>query len=280
MALINSSSAASSLATRRDNSRFHIGIDDHAVVIRLPGIHSGPQTLSHNHLRARCRSINPADDHADVSLHSDSSGISNEAVESSRRPGGQSLRPSPAHRKKPYPTSLGDSKPKAAATTPCKKVRTTMEPRLDIMTNGVAAVVIPCRGEQGRRRLFPTCGNPGADEDPGQPDQRLRLLPGHAHRGRREGRRDPGAAQPCRRVAGSGGVFTEAERAALELTEQGTRIADGGGVTDEAWANAAKHYDDDEPTAIVSQIAIINAFNRLNVIMQRPAGDYQAGQFG
>ena len=75
-------------------------------------------------------------------------------------------------------------------------------------------------------------------------------------------------------------VFTEAERAALELTEQGTRIADGGGVTDEAWANAAKHYDDDQLTAIVSQIAIINAFNRLNVIMQRPAGDYQAGQFG
>ena len=75
-------------------------------------------------------------------------------------------------------------------------------------------------------------------------------------------------------------VFTEAERAAVELTEQGTRIADGGGVTDEAWANAAKHYDGDELTAIVSQIAIINAFNRLNVIMQRPAGDYQAGQFG
>ena len=40
-------------------------------------------------------------------------------------------------------------------------------------------------------------------------------------------------------------VFTEAERAALELTEQGTRIADAaGGVTDEAWANAAKHYDE------------------------------------
>ena len=75
-------------------------------------------------------------------------------------------------------------------------------------------------------------------------------------------------------------VFTEAERAALELTEQGTRIADGGGVTDEAWANAAKHYDDDQLTAIVSQIAIINAFNRLNVILQRPAGDYQPGQFG
>jgi AhpD family alkylhydroperoxidase len=75
-------------------------------------------------------------------------------------------------------------------------------------------------------------------------------------------------------------VFTEAERAALELTEQGTRIADGGGVTDEAWTNAAKHYDDDQLAALVSQIAVINAFNRLNVILQRPAGDYQPGQFG
>jgi AhpD family alkylhydroperoxidase len=75
-------------------------------------------------------------------------------------------------------------------------------------------------------------------------------------------------------------VFTEAERAALELTEQGTRIADGGGVTDDAWANAAKHYDDDQLAALVAQIAVINAFNRLNVILQRPAGDYQPGQFG
>ena len=75
-------------------------------------------------------------------------------------------------------------------------------------------------------------------------------------------------------------VFTEPERAALELAEQGTRIADGGSVTDEAWANAAKHYDDDQLAAIVSQIAIINAFNRLNVIVQRPAGDYEPGQFG
>jgi AhpD family alkylhydroperoxidase len=75
-------------------------------------------------------------------------------------------------------------------------------------------------------------------------------------------------------------VFSEAERAALELTEQGTRIADGGSVTDEAWANAAKHYDDDQLAALVSQIAVINAFNRLNVILQRPAGDYRPGQFG
>ncbi|SNT23818.1 alkylhydroperoxidase AhpD family core domain-containing protein [Streptosporangium subroseum] len=76
-------------------------------------------------------------------------------------------------------------------------------------------------------------------------------------------------------------VFTEAERAALELTEQGTRIADAaGGVPDEVWANAAKHYDEDQLAALVSLIALINAFNRLNVIIQQPAGDYQPGQFG
>ncbi|RAY11437.1 carboxymuconolactone decarboxylase family protein [Actinomadura craniellae] len=75
-------------------------------------------------------------------------------------------------------------------------------------------------------------------------------------------------------------VFTEAERAALELTEQGTRIADAaGGVTDEAWANAAKHYDEDQLTALVSGIALINAFNRLNVIVQQPGGDYQPGRW-
>ncbi|WP_406380742.1 carboxymuconolactone decarboxylase family protein [Streptomyces sp. NBC_01618] len=76
-------------------------------------------------------------------------------------------------------------------------------------------------------------------------------------------------------------VFTDAERAALELAEQGTRIADAaGGVGDEVWANAAKHYDEEQLGALVSLIAVINAFNRLNVITQQPAGDYQPGQFG
>ncbi len=76
-------------------------------------------------------------------------------------------------------------------------------------------------------------------------------------------------------------VFTEAERAAFELTEQGTRIADAaGGVSDEAWENAAKHYDDDQLAALVSLIALINAYNRMNVIVRQPAGDYQPGMFG
>jgi AhpD family alkylhydroperoxidase len=73
-------------------------------------------------------------------------------------------------------------------------------------------------------------------------------------------------------------VFSDAERAALELTEQGTRIADAaGGVTDEAWASAAKHYDEEQLAALVCAIAVINAFNRGNVIIRQPAGDYQPG---
>ncbi|MFF3344929.1 carboxymuconolactone decarboxylase family protein [Streptomyces sp. NPDC002779] len=76
-------------------------------------------------------------------------------------------------------------------------------------------------------------------------------------------------------------VFTEAERAALDLAEQGTRIADAaGGVPDEVWENAAKHYDEEQLGALVAIIALINTYNRVNVLLQQPAGDYQVGMFG
>lgn len=75
-------------------------------------------------------------------------------------------------------------------------------------------------------------------------------------------------------------VFTEAERAALELAEEGTRTADGaGGVADEVWARAAKHYDEGELNALVLLIALMNMANRINLITQQPGGDYVAGQF-
>ncbi|MET7996964.1 carboxymuconolactone decarboxylase family protein [Amycolatopsis sp. NPDC005232] len=76
-------------------------------------------------------------------------------------------------------------------------------------------------------------------------------------------------------------VFTEAERAALELTEQGTRVADAAsGVTDEAWTDAAKHFDEEQLVALISLIAVINSYNRINIINQQPAGSYRVGQFG
>ena len=65
-----------------------------------------------------------------------------------------------------------------------------------------------------------------------------------------------------------------------EPAEQGTRIADAAsGVTDQAWANAAEHYDDDDLlAALVSLIALVNTCNRINVATRQPAGDYQPGQ--
>jgi AhpD family alkylhydroperoxidase len=75
-------------------------------------------------------------------------------------------------------------------------------------------------------------------------------------------------------------VFTEAERAALELAEEGTRVADAaGGVSDEAWAQAAIHFDQEQLTALVIHICFMNMVNRANIITRQPAGDYKAGQF-
>ena len=49
---------------------------------------------------------------------------------------------------------------------------------------------------------------------------------------------------------------------------------------DEAWANAAKHYDEEQLAALVSLIVLINAANRLAVFTRQAGGDCQPGQFG
>jgi AhpD family alkylhydroperoxidase len=75
-------------------------------------------------------------------------------------------------------------------------------------------------------------------------------------------------------------VFTEAERAALALAEEGTRLADAHqGVSDETWALVRKHYDDDQTVALVCLVALINAANRLAVITHQQGGSYEAGMF-
>ena len=75
-------------------------------------------------------------------------------------------------------------------------------------------------------------------------------------------------------------VFTEAERAALALAEEGTRIADAdGGVSDETWARARKHYDDDQLGSLVCVIGLINAANRMSVILNNLGGSYEPGMF-
>jgi AhpD family alkylhydroperoxidase len=75
-------------------------------------------------------------------------------------------------------------------------------------------------------------------------------------------------------------VFTDAERAALALTEEGTRLGDGNhGVSDETWAQVRQHYDDDQIVALVALVALINATNRLSVIVNYQGGSYQPGMF-
>ena len=71
--------------------------------------------------------------------------------------------------------------------------------------------------------------------------------------------------------------FTDAERAALALTEAGTRLADNAGaVPDEVWNEAARHYDEAQLAALTVAIAGINAFNRMNAITRQVTGEWVA----
>ena len=68
--------------------------------------------------------------------------------------------------------------------------------------------------------------------------------------------------------------FTEAERAALALTEAVTRLADRPDpVPDEVWDEAARHYDEAQLAALVLSIAAINTWNRLNVATRQITSD-------
>jgi AhpD family alkylhydroperoxidase len=67
--------------------------------------------------------------------------------------------------------------------------------------------------------------------------------------------------------------FTDAERAALALTEAVTRLSDRTeAVPDEIWDEAARHYDERALAALVLSIATTNVFNRLNVATRQVAG--------
>ena len=70
--------------------------------------------------------------------------------------------------------------------------------------------------------------------------------------------------------------FTEAERAALALTEAVTRLSDREDpVTDAVWDEAAKHFDEQQLASLVLGIAAINVWNRLNVAVRQPVGAWK-----
>jgi AhpD family alkylhydroperoxidase len=67
--------------------------------------------------------------------------------------------------------------------------------------------------------------------------------------------------------------FTDAERAALELAEAVTRLADRPDpVPDELWDRVSEHYDEKGLASLLLMIAVTNVFNRLNIPTRQPAG--------
>lgn len=73
--------------------------------------------------------------------------------------------------------------------------------------------------------------------------------------------------------------FNAAERAALELTEALTRIADRpDAVSDAVWEEATRHYDEKALAALIIQIGLINIFNRVNVAIRQPVGELKASE--
>ena len=69
--------------------------------------------------------------------------------------------------------------------------------------------------------------------------------------------------------------FTDAERAALALTEAATRLSDRPDpVTDEIWREVVRHYDEPALAALLIEIAAINVWNRLNVATGQVAGQW------
>jgi AhpD family alkylhydroperoxidase len=67
--------------------------------------------------------------------------------------------------------------------------------------------------------------------------------------------------------------FSDAERAALALTEAVTRMSDRSDpVPDEVWDDAAKHFDEQALASLILAIAEINVWNRLNVTVRQVVG--------
>jgi AhpD family alkylhydroperoxidase len=71
--------------------------------------------------------------------------------------------------------------------------------------------------------------------------------------------------------------FSDAERAALALTEALMRISDRADpVPDAIWNEADKQFDESELATLVLAIANINVWNRLNIAVRQPAGAWKA----
>ena len=69
--------------------------------------------------------------------------------------------------------------------------------------------------------------------------------------------------------------FTDAERAALALTEAITRLdSRGEPVPDDVWNEAVRHFDEKTLGGLVLTVGLINLWNRLNIATKQVAGEW------
>ena len=138
-----------------------------------------------------------------------------------------------------------------------------MKPRLDAwkVAPGVLKAMLRSAGprQQFRAREEPA----GTGEDPRLADQRLRLLPAHAHARCARGRRDRGALYLLDAWRESP-LYTERERAALAWTEALTLVADTR-APDADYEVLRRHFTEEERSNLTLLITTINTWNRFNV---------------
>jgi AhpD family alkylhydroperoxidase len=97
----------------------------------------------------------------------------------------------------------------------------------------------------------------------------------HSHDAKEAG--EPGERIFAVAAWAEGPFFSEAERAALALTEAMTRLGEGGGrVSDEVWEQATKHYDEQRLAELVMVIAAVNAWNRIGVATRMVPESYRS----
>jgi len=69
--------------------------------------------------------------------------------------------------------------------------------------------------------------------------------------------------------------FTDAERAALALSEAVTRLSDRPDpVPDDVWNQAKRHFNEPQLAALILHIAMTNVWNRFNVTTRQIAGEW------
>jgi len=73
--------------------------------------------------------------------------------------------------------------------------------------------------------------------------------------------------------------FTDAERAALALSEALTRLSDRSDpVPDDIWNEAARYYDEHGLAALTLWIGTTNTWNRINIATRQVAGEWATSE--